>query len=145
MVLTDIAREVLKENTYMTLATASLRGTPWGTPVHFAHDNTYVYWLSKPDAVHSQNLAENDKLFITIFDAGQGVSELAQRRCVYVQTKGELLEGDDELAAREVYADTFSDEDGRDLTLWRYYRAEIGAIDEEKSNEQRVYFTGADA
>lgn len=145
MALIDIARQVLKENTYMTLSTVSRDGAPWGTPVHFAHDGTYVYWLSKPETVHSHNLSENDRLFVTIFDAGQSVGESAQRRCVYLQTRGELLDGDEELAAREVYADVFSDEDGRDLAQWRYYRAEIGRIDEAKSNEQRVYFVGASA
>ena len=140
MTLTDISQAVLKENTYMTLATAGTDGTPWGTPVHFAYDSEYMYWLSSPEATHSKNLTKNDKLFVTIFDAGQSVGELAQRRCVYIQTRGELLEGDDELAAREVYADKFGDEDGRKASEWNYYRAKIGVLNTEKSDEQRVYY-----
>lgn len=140
MTLTDITQAVLKENTYMTLATTGADGTPRGTPVHFAYDTEYVYWLSSPEATHSKNLTENDKMFVTIFDAGQSVSELAQRRCVYIQTRGEQLAGDDELAAREVYADRFSDEDGRRASEWNYYRAKIGQVDTNSSDEQRVYF-----
>ena len=140
MTLADIAQAVLHENTYMTLATAAADGTPWGTPVHFAHDSEYVYWLSSPQATPSKNLDKNSKLFVTIFDAGQSVSELAQRRCVYVQTHGELLAGNDELAAREVYADKFGDEDGRKASEWNHYRAKIGSLNIEKSDEQRVYY-----
>ena len=136
----QIAREVLSANTYMTLATVNTDGQPWGTPVHFAHDEQYVYWMSEPTAQHSQNLAANDKLFVTVFDAGQSVSELAQRRCVYIQTRGEQVIGDDELAAREVFADKFGDEDNRRVSEWQYYRAKLGKIDETKSDEQRVYF-----
>lgn len=141
MTFTEIAQEVLESNTYMTLATASADGVPHGTPVHFSYDTQYVYWLSAPDAVHSQNLAANDRLFVTVFDAGQSVSDLAQRRCVYIATRGELLSGDDEMAAREVFADKFGDEDNRKASEWGYYRAKIGEIDANKSDEQRVYFT----
>ncbi len=141
MTFTEIAQEVLKSNTYMTLATASTDSVPRGTPVHFAHDTQYVYWLSTADAEHSRNLAMNDKLFVTVFDAGQSMSDLAQRRCVYIATRGELLRGDDELAAREVFADKFSDEDNRKASEWGYYRAKLGEIDANKSDEQRVYFT----
>lgn len=136
----QIAREVLNANTYMTLATASVDNQPRSTPVHFAYDEEYVYWMSEPSAQHSQNLATNDKLFVTVFDAGQSVSELAQRRCVYIQTRGEQVNGDDELAAREVFADKFGDEDGRKAAEWQYYRAKLGEVDADKSDEQRVYF-----
>lgn len=136
----QIAHEVLKANTYMTLATVDTDGQPWGTPVHFAHDEQYVYWMSEPGAQHSQNLAANSKLFVTVFDAGQSVNELAQRRCVYIQTHGEQVSGDDELAAREVFADKFGDEDGRKVSEWQYYRAKLGEIDASKSDEQRIYY-----
>ncbi|MFZ1360965.1 MAG: pyridoxamine 5'-phosphate oxidase family protein [Candidatus Saccharimonadales bacterium] len=144
MTLTEIAQEVLKSNTYITLATASADGVPRATPVHFAYDAQYVYWMSETTATHSRNLAANDKLFVTVFDAGQSVGELAQRRCVYIQTRGELLSGDDELAAREIFADKFGDEDGRKASEWGFYRARIGEIDSGKSDEQRVYFAGGD-
>lgn len=136
----QIAHEVLSANTYMTLATVDAIGQPWGTPVHFAHDERYVYWMSEPSAKHSQNLAANDKLFVTVFDTGQSVSELAQRRCVYIQTHAEQVSDDDELAAREVFADKFGDEDNRKASEWQYYRAEIGTINSIKSDEQRIYY-----
>lgn len=141
----EIAQEVLKANTYMTLSTVGSDGQPWGTPVHFAHDEQYVYWMSVAHATHSQNLAQNERLFVTVFDAGQSVSELAQRRCVYIQTRAELLEGDDAFAAREVFADKFGDEDNRKASEWSCYRAKIGTVNREKSDEQRVYFLGTAA
>ncbi len=73
----DIAAQVLAHNDYMTISTASVEAEPWGTPVHFAHDERYVYWMSEPDATHSQNLADNPHVFITMFDSGQTVGDLA--------------------------------------------------------------------
>lgn len=138
----DILAEILATNTYLTVSTASLAGVPRGTPVHFAHDETYVYWLSKPGSVHSQNIVENNRVFVTVFDDNQSNATPAQRRAAYIETRAEALSGDDELAAREVYADKFGDEDGRRIIDWKYYRAAIGTIDESRSDAQRIYCNG---
>jgi nitroimidazol reductase NimA-like FMN-containing flavoprotein (pyridoxamine 5'-phosphate oxidase superfamily) len=63
-------REIIERNRYMTLATADAQGTPWASPVWFAHiDYREFLWVSDPDARHSRNLAQRAELAIVIFDS----------------------------------------------------------------------------
>ncbi len=78
--MTAVARAIIDDNAYMTLATADTQGTPWATPVWYAHEAyTRFLWISRPGARHSQNLATRPQLGIVIFDShspigtGQGV------------------------------------------------------------------------
>jgi nitroimidazol reductase NimA-like FMN-containing flavoprotein (pyridoxamine 5'-phosphate oxidase superfamily) len=65
-----IARAVLDANRYLTLATADGAGTPWASPVWFAHD-AYVelLWASRPEARHSRNIAGRPEVGIVVFDS----------------------------------------------------------------------------
>ena len=63
---------VVSANEYMVLATADAAGVPWASPVWFATvDSTEFFWVSSPNARHSQNLAVRPGLAITIFDSRQ--------------------------------------------------------------------------
>jgi hypothetical protein len=65
-----VARELLDTNRYMTLATADGDGRPWATPVWYAHQGyTDLYWVSRPEARHSRNLAVRPEVAIVIFDS----------------------------------------------------------------------------
>jgi hypothetical protein len=86
--LAGIARAIIDANRYMTLATADREGRPWASPVFYAAaDYTEFYWISAPEATHSQNLARRPQTSIVIFDsrapegAGQAVymSALAEQ------------------------------------------------------------------
>jgi uncharacterized protein YhbP (UPF0306 family) len=90
--MTDInahARTVLDETTYAVLATADLDGTPWATPVWFAHDDLdCFYWLSWPGSRHSQLIDQRPEVAVTVFDThavpNQGTAFYATaraRRC----------------------------------------------------------------
>jgi nitroimidazol reductase NimA-like FMN-containing flavoprotein (pyridoxamine 5'-phosphate oxidase superfamily) len=76
----DDARAIIDANAYLTLATADGAGTPWASPVWFAHD-AYVrfVWVSRPDARHSRNVGVRADVGIVVFDstvpmyAGQAV------------------------------------------------------------------------
>jgi pyridoxine/pyridoxamine 5'-phosphate oxidase len=97
-----LAREIIDANQYMTLATADGDGRPWATPVWFAHQGyTDLFWVSRPDARHSRNLAVRPEVGIVIFDstvpAGSG-------QAVYV----EALAGELEEAGREQGIAVFS-------------------------------------
>jgi nitroimidazol reductase NimA-like FMN-containing flavoprotein (pyridoxamine 5'-phosphate oxidase superfamily) len=97
-----LAREIIDANQYMTLATADGDGRPWATPVWFAHQGyTDLFWVSRPDARHSRNLAVRPEVGIVIFDstvpAGTG-------QAVYV----EALAGELEEAGREQGMAVFS-------------------------------------
>jgi hypothetical protein len=69
--LAGIARAIIDANRYMTLATADGAGQPWASPVFYATaDYTEFYWISAPEAVHSQNLTRRPQVSIVIFDSG---------------------------------------------------------------------------
>ena len=63
------ARTVLERTCYAVLATADAHGTPWVTPVWFAHDDLdRLYWLSWPGSRHSQLIARRPDVALTVFD-----------------------------------------------------------------------------
>jgi nitroimidazol reductase NimA-like FMN-containing flavoprotein (pyridoxamine 5'-phosphate oxidase superfamily) len=64
------ARTVLDQTTYAVLATADTDGTPWATPVWFAHDGLdRLYWLSWPGSRHSQLIEQRADIALTVFDS----------------------------------------------------------------------------
>jgi nitroimidazol reductase NimA-like FMN-containing flavoprotein (pyridoxamine 5'-phosphate oxidase superfamily) len=68
--LDAIARRIVDSNRFMTLATADDRGAPWATPVWYApEDYREFFWVSKPGARHSENLAARPEVGIVIFDS----------------------------------------------------------------------------
>jgi nitroimidazol reductase NimA-like FMN-containing flavoprotein (pyridoxamine 5'-phosphate oxidase superfamily) len=68
--LVAIARSIIDSNRYMTLATADEHGQPWASPVWYAPEGyRQLFWVSKPEARHSRNLAARPELAIVIFDS----------------------------------------------------------------------------
>ena len=66
----DVARAVLDANSYLVLATADRDGMPWASPVWFAQeDYREIFWVSAPDARHSQNIAVRPLIGIVVFDS----------------------------------------------------------------------------
>lgn len=63
------ALEVLRNNTYCVLSTATLSGEPWATPVRFQCDTIgNLYWTSARDAKHSGLVAENNRVSAVVID-----------------------------------------------------------------------------
>lgn len=63
-------RSIVDGNAYLTLATADAEGTPWASPVWFAHaDFRELFWVSDPAAMHSRNIAVRTEVAIVIFDS----------------------------------------------------------------------------
>jgi len=76
----ETARAIIDANLYMVLGTVDDRGRPWMSPVYYAPQRYRdFYWVSRPDALHSRNLAARPHVSIVIFDSsvpigtGQGV------------------------------------------------------------------------
>jgi Pyridoxamine 5'-phosphate oxidase len=66
----DIARAVLDGNSYVVLATAAGDGTPWASPVWFAHAGyRELFWVSAPDARHSRNILARPRIAMVVFDS----------------------------------------------------------------------------
>ena len=64
------ARSVLDDTTYAVLATADVDGTPWATPVWFAHEDLdRLYWLSWPGSRHSKLIEQRPEVALTVFDS----------------------------------------------------------------------------
>ena len=69
-----LAREIIDKSLYMVVSTADTSGQPWASPVYFAHrDYRDFFWISQPDATHSENLRERREVGIAIFDSSQQI------------------------------------------------------------------------
>ena len=61
---------VIDANSYMTIGTVDENGLPWVSPVWYATaDYKEFFWVSKPQAKHSRNLASRPQVSIVIFDS----------------------------------------------------------------------------
>lgn len=64
------ARAIMDANLYMVLGTADGTGAPWATPVYFtAYDYRELYWVSHPDARHSESIAVRPEVGAVVFDS----------------------------------------------------------------------------
>ncbi len=69
--LHEIAREIIRENIYLTLATSD-GGRPWASPLFYCTDDDYnFYFISLPDSFHSRHIGENPSVAFAIFDSRQ--------------------------------------------------------------------------
>jgi pyridoxamine 5'-phosphate oxidase-like protein len=127
--LSDLAKTTIDANHYMALGTADEAGHPWVTPVWFAsEDYRHFYWLSSPDARHSQNLAGRPELAIAIYDSSvkPGTAEAVYMSGRAMELTGEELEPGIELydrATRREIDLTWSLSDVQPPSLFRLYRA----------------------
>jgi hypothetical protein len=85
----DVAREIVDSSSYLTLATASADGLPWASPVWFApEDYTTFFWMSRPTARHSQNIAQRASIGIVIFDSNVSPRD---HNAVFVEAVADLV------------------------------------------------------
>ena len=89
------ARTTLADNRFMVLGTVDPSGRPRVSPVWFSLvDHRDIFWLSSPDAHHSQNIQERPEVSIVVFDSSAAPSSGG---AVYLEaTAGRVPE--DELA-----------------------------------------------
>ena len=98
----DVAGRVIDANAYMTLATADEEGRPWASPVWFAHDGyASFFWVSRPDARHSRNLAVRSQVGIVVFDSTIAVGGA---EAVYVEAEAEQVSEAERDRALAVYS-----------------------------------------
>jgi nitroimidazol reductase NimA-like FMN-containing flavoprotein (pyridoxamine 5'-phosphate oxidase superfamily) len=135
------AKAIIDDNLYLVLGTADEAGRPWVSPVYYAPvDYREFIWVSRPETLHSHNLAARPEVSIVVFDssvpigAGQGV---------YMAATAEEVTGDARVAAIDVFSRRTVGHGGRAWTLEdveppaeiRIYRATasahyiLGAID----------------
>lgn len=143
------AKEILQKIIYATLATVTKEGKPWNSPVRHCFDSDMnIYWFSDKQNQHSQNVRENGRVFIVIYDStvpegdGEGVyfeatveelTEPEQIRKARRIKKGEGKDSPDDFmgdAIRRVYKATptsawMNDAEVKDGVFIRDYKVEI--------------------
>lgn len=83
------AQKILETITYATIATVTVDGQPWNSPVYCAVDADHtIYWGSHIDSQHSRNLAANNRAFIVVYDS---TAEPGTGAGVYLQVTCEQL------------------------------------------------------
>jgi hypothetical protein len=66
----DQAHALLAANRYAVIGTASPAGDPWVSPVYFGHLGLgSLMWLSRPSSRHSELIAGNNRIAVTVFDS----------------------------------------------------------------------------
>ena len=91
------AERVLSSTRFMVLATADAAGTPWATPLWFAwNGRRHLYWVSRPGARHSVNIAERADVSLVVFDSQVAVgsaSAFYARAAASLVPEGEIEPG----------------------------------------------------
>lgn len=119
------AKEILSSIEYATIATVCEDGKPWNSPVaHFFDSEMNICWYSDKDNQHSQNIRNNENVFIVIYDStvpiGQGEGVYIQATAVEVSDPDEvrILFNTDRKQELETPVDDFAGD-----AIRRIYRA----------------------
>jgi len=100
--LAAIARAVIDANLYMVVGTAGEDGQPWVTPVYYsAGGYSRFYWVSRPEAVHSRNIAARPHVSIVIFNSQ---TPIGTAQAVYMSGVAEEVTGADVAAGVDIFS-----------------------------------------
>lgn len=127
---TKRAEEIIAENIYCTVATASSNGTPWISPVFFAYDESFnLFWVSYKKSRHSELIRSNPEVSIVIFNSQ---AEEGEGEGVYFESKAEELNNETEIIhameilGKRVKKDEFRVKKIEEVIgngVWRIYKA----------------------
>ena len=117
----DKAREVIKSNPIVVLATLNEDGSPHATPIFASFDGTSFFWKSAPEAQHSRNIDRDPRVAISIIEQGSD-----NPAAVYVSTRAEATG-----------KQTVDPNWHKNIAE---YRADLTPLNEEKSETLRYYF-----
>jgi hypothetical protein len=71
------ARAVLRDIHHIPVASVNKDGSPHTSPVLLVFNASLCgYWASSPDSLHSQNIARDPRVFLSIFNSREGHSGL---------------------------------------------------------------------
>lgn len=124
------AKQIIADNIYMTIATATIDGVPWISPVFFAYDDQYnLFWVSDKNSHHSQLIRANNQVAIVIFDSsapeGEGDGVYFEATVSELKEKKEVEHAARFLGAR-VSKEEFRIKKIEEVTgegIWRIYKA----------------------
>ena len=99
-----IIQSLLNTSKYLTLSTRDKAGMPWAAPLWFVHDSDLnLYWWSPKDAQHSQNIAQSNDVYITIFNSNAAEGEGSG---LYIRARAQQLENADVDKICQLYNDS---------------------------------------
>ena len=91
--LAATAAQVIDANRYLVLATADQHGVPWVSPLWYAHAGyREFFWVSDPQARHSQNIEIRPRVSIVIFDSS---ARPGAASAVYISGTAGMVAGPD--------------------------------------------------
>lgn len=128
-------REILDNNLLGALATLNEDGSPWVVPVHVFSDNEAVYWFSLEDKQHSQNVAHDPRVSITLFSPDMSYGPKA----VYINGDAETLGVDATTEAKKLVEAKIGKIPEPFLAMTGY-RVKIGELNRGKSTGNCWYF-----
>ena len=98
--MNEKVEKLLQTIHYATISSVDSGGQPWAAPVWYVLDDNHVYWWSPIEARHSKNIANNPKIYITIFDStapeGEGFG-------LYMRAEAGVLTDDELDSAIDLY------------------------------------------
>jgi Pyridoxamine 5'-phosphate oxidase len=109
------AKAIIDANLYMVLGTADERGQPWVSPVYYASlDYREFFWVSRPEALHSRNLAARPEISIVVFDSS---APIGTGQGVYMAAVAEELTGTARVDAIDAFSRRSLGHGGSEWTL----------------------------
>ena len=67
-----VAKKIITENQYMTIASVDEQGNAWASPVAYVFDDNFnFYWVSVPGSKHQRNIKNKPEISMAIFDSHQ--------------------------------------------------------------------------
>lgn len=132
--MNDQVKQLLDDINIGTLATICQDGRPWATPIHVAYDERWLYWFSREQAVHSQNITFQPLISLVLpqTNTQQGLQGL------YLQSSAEKVSPEERHKAIAAYQQKFGSFPEH-LEAWSAYRAAIGEINNQKSHGSLWY------
>jgi hypothetical protein len=109
-----LARAIIDANLYMVLGTADPSGTPWVSPVYYAPAAYHeFFWISAPEARHSQNVVARREVGIVVFDSSVPIDT---GQAVYMAAVAEHVDGDEVTDGIELFSRRSLHHGGRPFT-----------------------------
>ena len=133
--MTEQAQKIFDENVLGMIATVNEDGSPWISPLHMITDGEYIYWFSQEATTHSQNIARDGRISLSLFstDTSKGPTG------VYINGQAERLTGDGDQHARTVAVQRLGSLPSVFDTA-SAYRVSAGTLDDKKSTGNCWYF-----
>ncbi|MDB5178787.1 MAG: pyridoxamine 5-phosphate oxidase family protein [Patescibacteria group bacterium] len=123
----DKAAYIIRRTLYAAVATSTVAGEPWNSPVYVVYDDRLIfYWASSRSSQHSLNISTNARVFLAIYDSstpwGEGEGVFIQAEAAEVNDSTEVARACGLREARAVGA-TQPAEDFGGGHLRRIYKA----------------------